>query len=62
MNYWIPTIILGFVLLVLIAQLPWQRPGAGQQEEARLDLGLRDWEQDSAAAPEEDQDREPVHS
>ncbi|HEY1271643.1 MAG TPA: hypothetical protein VGF08_06640 [Terriglobales bacterium] len=26
MSYWVPLLILGFVLLVLILQLPWHKP------------------------------------
>ena len=31
MSYWIPSLILALVVLVLILQLPWSRPSAGDQ-------------------------------
>jgi hypothetical protein len=31
MSYWIPSLILGVVLLVLILQLPWSRPSPPEQ-------------------------------
>lgn len=63
MSYWIPTIILGLVVLVLVAQLPWHRPGAGQEEETRLDLGFReDWNPSSPQITQEQTEQEAVHS
>lgn len=63
MSYWIPTIILGAVVLVLVAQLPWHSPGAGQKKEARLDLGLREeWQSNSQEATQEETEQEAVHS
>ncbi len=31
MSYWIPSLILGLVLLVLILQLPWSNPNRREQ-------------------------------
>lgn len=31
MSYWIPSLILGLVLLVLILQLPWSKPNPPEQ-------------------------------
>lgn len=40
MSYWIPSAILGFVLLVLIAQLPWRGPKRRDNSRRRpLDFG-----------------------
>jgi hypothetical protein len=40
MSYWVPSAILGFVLLVLIAQLPWRSPGRrADSRRAPLNLG-----------------------
>jgi hypothetical protein len=60
MSYWIPTLILALVVIVLVAQLPWHSPKARPEEEVRLDLALPEWEQDSPTASEEE--REAVHS
>jgi hypothetical protein len=43
MSYWIPTLILALVVLVLILQLPWSRPGAGDQTlPKKRNLGIPD--------------------
>jgi hypothetical protein len=40
MSYWIPSAILCFVLLVLIAQLPWRGPKRRENSQRRpLDFG-----------------------
>jgi hypothetical protein len=39
MSYWVPSAILGFVLLVLIAQLPWRSPGR-RADSRRVPLNL----------------------
>jgi hypothetical protein len=62
MSYWIPTVILGVIVIILVAQLPWQHPGAGREEEARLDLGIHQREQDVAIMSQDQPEEEAVHS
>lgn len=41
MSYWIPSLILGVVLLVLILQLPWSKPNPREQSVPRKrNLGI----------------------
>ena len=53
MSYWIPTALLALVVLVLIAQLPWNNLASRRKEEAQLDLGMQHHFPDAAPTPED---------
>jgi hypothetical protein len=43
MSYWVPSLILALVLLVLILQLPWSKPSPrGQAMPKKRNLGIPD--------------------